>query len=125
MALLLSLWSAMLTFGAKRLIGRVDSLELTKANKASTDKRFEDLMEERRLNRELNEKRFDAMIARTDKHMADDSERFRELATAINDGTRRLEDKISSTNAELAATNKALGEVIGELRVRRAKVEGA
>jgi methyl-accepting chemotaxis protein len=106
--LLVSLWVGVLSWLFKGQVARIDALEDAKANRVSTNKRFDDILS--LMDRNLN---------RMERHMDEDSERFRELTSSITSGTQRLEDKISGTNDALGSTNEKLGEVIGELKANR------
>jgi methyl-accepting chemotaxis protein len=106
--LLVSLWVGVLSWLFKGQVARIDALEDAKANRVSTNKRFDDILS--LMDRNLN---------RMERHMDEDSDRFRELTSSITSGTQRLEDKISGTNDALGSTNEKLGEVIGELKANR------
>lgn len=80
--LLLGGWTWMLAWGFKRWVKRVDTIEREKANKASTDARFEQL------------------TAAIEKHMDDDHQVHREISASIKE-----------TNAELQKANVALATI--------------
>jgi chromosome segregation ATPase len=117
--LLVTWWLAVISFGVNRLVGRLDSMEGAKANKESTNDRFEELMEERKGARADFEKRFDHMMAQIDDHVREDRDMRRELGAELHAMGTRLEDKVAATNAALATTNASLSEVVGELRATR------
>ena len=77
-------WLAMVSFFAKRQAARVDELYKLKANKDSTDKRFEDTLDA--INNHIEEDR--------DMH-------------------QRIGEKIDRTNDNLTQTNVSLAKLVG------------
>ena len=83
-------WLSVLSWIGKRIVARVDHIEDRKANRESTDQRFDRIMDQ------------------IDAHIREDRDTHQMIA-----------DKIDLTNERLGETNVAIAGILGELKGRK------